>query len=82
MCEERTGVPLVVSTPNSEEDNTVAVEAKYTAPLQVVETEEMRDRIRAIADGEKISQAQVIREILAAGIVVREQESHERLGEL
>lgn len=50
----------------------MAVEAKYTAPLQVVETKEMRDRIIAIAEREKVSQAQVIREILAAGIQERE----------
>jgi hypothetical protein len=50
----------------------VAIEAKYTHPLQVVETEEMRDRIKAVADREKISQAQVIRDILAAGIEARE----------
>jgi hypothetical protein len=48
--------------------------AKYTAPLQVVETEEMRARIVAIATQEKISQAQVIREILAAGIEERERQ--------
>lgn len=51
----------------------MAVEAKYTQPLQVVETPEMRDRIVAIAEAEKISQAQVIREILAAGIEAREE---------
>lgn len=53
----------------------MAVEAKYTAPLQVVETEEMRARIVAIATTEKISQAQVIREILADGIDERERRS-------
>lgn len=42
----------------------MAVEAKFTQPLQVVETEEMRNRVRAVSDEEKISQAQVIREIL------------------
>lgn len=50
----------------------MAVEAKYTAPIQVVETEEIRARIKAIADAEHISQAQVIREIIAAGIDERE----------
>lgn len=50
----------------------MAVEAKYTQPLQVVETPEMRDRIKAVADAEHISQAQVIREILAHGIEWRE----------
>lgn len=58
----------------------MAVEAKYTAPLQVVETEEMRERVKAIAEAEKISQAQVIREILADGIKAREQVSRDRVG--
>jgi predicted DNA-binding protein len=53
----------------------MAVKAKFEAPLQVVETREMRDRIVAIAEREEISQAQVIREILAAGIEAREAES-------
>jgi predicted DNA-binding protein len=56
----------------------MAVEAKYTAPLQVVETRETRDRIIAIAEREKISQAQVIREIIAAGLEAREQASQAR----
>lgn len=50
----------------------MAVEAKYTAPLQVVETPEMRDRIKAVADAERVSQAQVIREMLAYSIEWRE----------
>lgn len=50
----------------------MAVQARYTAPIQVVETPAMRDRIMAIADREGISQAQVIREILTAGIERRE----------
>jgi hypothetical protein len=57
----------------------MAVTAKYEAPLQVVETAEMRGRIVAISDAEKISQAQVIREILADGIAAREELSRERL---
>lgn len=57
----------------------MAVQAKYTQPLQVVETQAMRDRIVAIADDEKISQAQVIRDILEAGIGAREELSRERL---
>lgn len=60
----------------------MAVQAKYTAPLQVVETRDMRDRIMAIADDEEISQAQVIRDILAAGIDAREEASRERLERL
>lgn len=58
----------------------MAVESKYTAPLQVVETQETRDRIIAIADAEKISQAQVIRDLIAAGISERERISQERAG--
>lgn len=53
----------------------MAVTAKYTAPIQVVETEEMRSRIKAVSDREGVSQAQVIREILAAGIEARERQS-------
>jgi hypothetical protein len=60
----------------------VAVQAKYTAPLQVVETQEMRDRITAIADAENISQAQVVRDMNEHGIEWREQLSRERLGQL
>jgi hypothetical protein len=56
----------------------MAVEAKYTQPLQVVETAEMRGRIIDIAEREKISQAQVIREILADGIEAREALSEQR----
>lgn len=46
--------------------------SQYEGPLQVVETPAMRDRIRAIAAREKISQAQVVRDILRAGIDARE----------
>lgn len=58
----------------------MAVEAKYTAPLQVVETPEMRDRIKAIADAERISQAQVARELHEMAIAERERISAERAG--
>ena len=53
----------------------MAVTARFVAPLQVVETQETRDRIVAIADADEISQAQVIREIIALGIDQRESES-------
>jgi len=56
----------------------MAVKAKYTQPLQVVETPETRDRIKAIADREGISQAQVIREVLADGLPAREAASLEQ----
>jgi hypothetical protein len=60
----------------------MAVKAKYSAPLQVVESPEMRDRIMAISAAEDISQAQVIRDILAHGIQWREEVARERLGDL
>lgn len=53
----------------------MAVTAKFTAPIQVVETEENRDRIVAIAEADEISQAQVIREIIEYGLVAREAKS-------
>ena len=53
----------------------MAVTAQYTQPLQVVETPEMRKRIRAIADREGISQAQVARELHDRAIVWREKQS-------
>lgn len=56
----------------------MAIEAKYTQPLQVVETPEMRERIKVIADREKISQAQVARELHEAAIADRERLSLER----
>jgi hypothetical protein len=59
----------------------MAVEAKYTAPLQVVEEQEFRDRISAVADAEKISQAQVIRDLVRYGIQAREAQSRENFPE-
>lgn len=57
----------------------MAVEAKFSGkPLQVVETPEMRERIKAISDTEKVSQAQVIRDMIEHGIDWREQVSRER----
>lgn len=53
----------------------MAVTARFTAPIQVVETPEKRDRIKAIADREGISQAQVVRDIIEIGIETREQQS-------
>lgn len=58
----------------------VAIEAKYTAPMQVVETESMRDRVKAIAEREKVSQAQVFRDMHEHAIEWREQLSQERAG--
>jgi hypothetical protein len=57
----------------------MAVTARYTAPLQVLEEKAMRDRINAIADAEGVSQASVIRDILRHGIGVREGHSRENL---
>lgn len=58
----------------------MAVQARYTAPIQVVETPETRDRIVVIAEREGISQAQVIREIIAAGLAAREEASMSTAG--
>lgn len=41
-------------------------------PLQVVAPAELRERIRSIAERDGVSQAQVIRDILNAGIDARE----------
>ena len=51
----------------------MAIRRRYTQPLQVVATADMRTRIKAIADREGVSQASVIRDILDAGIERREQ---------
>jgi len=53
----------------------VAIRKQFTQPLQVSETPEMRDRIIAIADRENISQGQVIRDLIKAGIAARERKS-------
>lgn len=53
----------------------MAVTAQYEKPLQVSETAEMRARIKAISDREKISQAQVCRELNAMAIEERERQS-------
>lgn len=58
-------------------EGTMAVTARFTAPIQVVETPEKRDRIKAIADREGISQAQVVRDIIEIGIEKRERRSCE-----
>lgn len=50
----------------------MAIEAKYTNALPVYVTPETRERITAIADREKISQAQVVREIIEIGLPERE----------
>ena len=44
-------------------------------PLQVVCTPEMRERIEQVAAADRVSQAQVIREIIDAGIVRREKKA-------
>ena len=56
----------------------MAVRAKYTQPLQVVETPEMRKRISTIAEREGISQAQVARELHEHSIAWREKLSAKR----
>lgn len=58
----------------------MAVEARFSGkPLQVVETPEMRARIMAISEAEKISQAQVVRDMNEHGIEWREELSRQRL---
>lgn len=58
----------------------MAVTAKYTAPIQVVETPEVRARIKLISDTEGVSQAEVIRDIIEHALPWREEVSRERLG--
>lgn len=60
----------------------MAVSAKFTAPLQVVETPEMRERVKVIADAEGVSQAEVLRDMNRYAIEWREQVSRERLERL
>jgi hypothetical protein len=52
----------------------VAVTAKYEAPLQVPETADMKARIKAIADKDRISQAEVCRQLHAMAIDERERQ--------
>lgn len=61
------------------EEDPVAIAKKYTQPLQVVETQEMRDRVVAIAEAEKISQAQVFRDMHEYAIAWREEVSRGRV---
>lgn len=44
-------------------------------PLQVTTTPEMRARIIAIAERDEVSQAQVVRDVLEAGLAAREQQN-------
>ncbi len=54
----------------------MAAEKQFNGtPLQVVSTAEMKERIVAIAEVEKISQAQVIREIVETGLSRREKKA-------
>ena len=59
----------------------MAIRKTFTQPLQVSETPEMRDRIIAIADRENISQGQVIRDLIKAGIAARERKSLQQFPE-
>lgn len=46
----------------------MAIERRYTEPLQVVDTPQQVARITRIADTRKVSKAQVVREMIEAGI--------------
>lgn len=58
----------------------MAIQAKYTQPLQVVHTAEVHARINAIAEREKISRAHVIRELIDTALPEREAESERLAG--
>lgn len=49
----------------------MALKAKYTQPLQVVATPEMRAEIVQISEEQEVSQAQVIRELIQLGLEAR-----------
>jgi len=51
----------------------MAVQAKYTAPLQVPETPEKRDRVNALATKTNVSQAQIVRDALDIALPVLEE---------
>lgn len=53
--------------------------ARYTKPIQVVETPAMVSRIKAIADAEGVSFASVLRDLNRAGIEWRERLSAQRV---
>lgn len=60
----------------------MAIEPKYVgSPLQVPETVSKRARIKAIADAEGISQAQVVRDCIDLALEERERESAEIVAE-
>lgn len=42
----------------------MAIKARYTHPIQVVESKPMRDVIKEISDRENVSQAAVIRDLI------------------
>lgn len=56
----------------------MAVTARYVQPLQVLVSQETRDRIMAIADREGISQAAVVRDLIDAALENREAVSSSR----
>lgn len=58
----------------------MALTARFTKPVQVVEEPAMLARIKAVADAEGISLAQVLRDLVRHGIRWREELSRERLG--
>lgn len=53
----------------------MALVKQYEIPLQVSATAEVRARIKTISDRENLSQAQVVRELIDAGLSEREVQS-------
>lgn len=53
----------------------MALTAKYVKPLQIVATQKMRDEVAAIADAEERSLADVLRELIQAGLDTRSRRS-------
>lgn len=53
----------------------MAIELRYTAGISYVEEPEVKARLERIAESEKISLAQVMREVVRLGLPLREASS-------
>ncbi len=63
------GKPVSVSSPGSRGGyRGTAAQARFTAQLVALDTPKTRDRVKAMADQHRISQAKILRAIVAAGI--------------